>query len=71
MTDSQGLMYDCDALGSRGRRHMIAGVQSLSDPSPSAEECFATVLDNNRRVCRLGVQKSQVCPSLDPEGLAK
>ena len=60
MTDSQGLMYDCDALGSRGQRHMIAGVKSHSDPSPSAEECFATALDNNHQVCMLGVQKSQV-----------
>ena len=50
---------------------MIAGIQSLSDPSPFSEECFAAALDNSPCVCMLGVQKSQVCPSLDPEGLAK
>lgn len=79
--DSSGNVWERDALGSRGRRLMIAGM-CTNNPrnlllscvhfklSESLEKQLAASLAASRNICGLGVQKSIMQPSVDPDKLA-
>ena len=55
MVDLQGDPLPNDALGSRGRRLMVSGVHSSSDPSPSIHDLFADALEQHRQISQVKI----------------